>query len=59
MIKCKVLLGLTGAQWCDFIVYTSKVLSVEKIKFDQENWNRVCDRLCCYYFKRFLPVAAV
>ena len=59
MIKCKVLLGLTGAQWCDFIVYTSKVLSVEKIKFDQEHWNRLCDRLCCYYFKHFLPVAAV
>ena len=59
MIKCKVLLGLTGAQWCDFIVYTSKGLSVERIKFDQEHWNRLCDRLCCYYFKHFLLVAAV
>ena len=53
------LMGLTGAQWCDFIVYTGKGLSVERIKFDQEHWNGLCEKLCHYYFKHFLPVAAV
>ena len=53
------LMGLTGAQWCDFIVYTSTRLSVERVKFDQEHWNGLCDKLCCYNFKHFLPVAAV
>lgn len=52
------LMGLTGAQWCDFIVYTSKGLSVERIKFDQDHWDTLCEKLCDYYFKYFLPVAA-
>lgn len=53
------LMGLTGAQWCDFIVYTSKGLSVERIKFDQDHWDTLCEKLCDYYFKYFLPVAAL
>ena len=53
------LMGSTSAQWCDFIVYTSKGLSAERIKFDQEHWNGLRDKLCCYYFNYFLLVAAV
>ena len=53
------LMGLTGAQWCDFIVYTRKGLSVERIKFDQDHWDTLCEKLCDYYFKYFLPVAAL
>lgn len=53
------LMGLSGVPWCDFIVYTSKGLSVERIKFDQDHWNKLCGKLCDYYFKHFLPVAAL
>ena len=31
------LMGLSGAPWSDFIVYTSKGLSVERIKFNQDH----------------------
>ena len=30
------LMGKSGARWCDFVVYTSKGLSVKRIKFDQD-----------------------
>lgn len=47
-------MGLTGAQWCDFIVYTSKGLCVERIMFDQNKWDTLREKLCDYYFKYFL-----
>ena len=53
------LMGLTGAQWCDVIVYTSKGLSVERIKFDQDHWNALCEKLRTYYLKYFLPAPAL
>jgi len=53
------LMGLSGAKWCDFIVYTSKGMSVERIKFDQDHWDTLSGNLCEYYFKYFLPVAAL
>lgn len=40
------LMGLTGAQWCDFIVYRSKGLSVERIMFDQDYVNYISMRNC-------------
>ena len=43
----------------DFIVYTSKGMSVERIKFDQDHWDTLRGKLCEYYFKYFLPVAAL
>jgi len=39
---------LTGAQWCDFIVYTNKGLSVERIKFIQHT-GKDSEKLCDYY----------
>ena len=42
------LMGLTGAQWCDFIVYTRKGLSVERIMFDQDHWDTLRDKLSDY-----------
>ena len=32
-------MGIAGAQWCDFIVYTEKVLHVERIAFDEAYWT--------------------
>ena len=32
-------LGITGAKWCDFIVYTSKGLYFERIAFDPVFWH--------------------
>ena len=33
------LMGLTGAQWCDSVVYTSKGLSVERILSENDHWD--------------------
>ena len=33
-------MGVTGAKWCDVIVYTSKGLYVERIAFDAVFWPR-------------------
>ena len=32
------LMGVTGAQWCDFVVYTSEGMSIERIPFDERFW---------------------
>ena len=53
------LMGVTGAQWCDFMVYTRKGLTVERIKFDQDHWNSLSEKLCLYYFNHFLSAAAL
>ena len=43
----------------DFIVYMSKGLGVERIMFDQDHWDTLREKECDYYFKHFLPVAAL
>ena len=34
-------MALTGARWCDFVVYTSRGLNIERIPFDKERWSYV------------------
>lgn len=34
-------MGVSGAKWCDFIVYTNKVIYVEKIAFDPVFWQNL------------------
>ena len=37
-------------KWCDFIVYTRKGISVERLKFDQDFWdNDLLPKLCSFY----------
>lgn len=52
------LMGVTGAKWCDFVVYTSKGMSIERIPFDPQFWNELKGTLKMYYFKHFLALAA-
>ena len=33
-------LAITGAAWCDFVVYTFKGMSIQRITFDQEFWDK-------------------
>ena len=48
-------MALTGAKWCDFIVYTSRGLSIERIPFDKEPWSYIRAMLHRTYFPYFLP----
>lgn len=41
--------------WCDFVVYTPKGISVERINFDPAYWDRVRAKLTEFYDKCFGP----
>lgn len=43
-------MGITGVHWCDFICYTKKGLSIERIMFDENHWDTLCDKLCFFLF---------
>ena len=38
-------MGLSGAKWYNFIVYTSKGMSVNRIKSDQDHWDTLSGKL--------------
>ena len=38
-------MGVSGASWCDFIVYTKKGISVERIAFDPAYWAELRQKL--------------
>ena len=50
-------MGVTGAKWCDFVVYTFKGLFIERVPFDSVFWDDMKDRLEKFYFTNFLPIA--
>ena len=51
-------MGVTGAKWCDFIVYTSKGSYIERIAFDPVYWGNLENELLQYYFEHFLKFAS-
>ena len=51
-------MGVSGASWCDFIVYTKKGISVERIAFDPAYWAELRQKLASYYFANFIKHAA-
>ena len=48
-------LAITGAPWADFVVYTFKSMSVERICFDSVCWSKMLMQLNEFYFKSYLP----
>ena len=51
-------MAITGAKWCDFIVYTNVGMHIQRIQFDSIYWSELRDKLYTYYFKNFLQFAA-
>jgi len=51
-------MGVSGASWCNFIVYTKKGISAERIPFDSAYWETLKLKLCTYYFNHFIKTAA-
>ena len=41
----------TGASWCDFVIYTNKGMSMERITFDPQFWNVLNEGLKNSYFE--------
>ncbi len=48
---------VTGAKWCDFIVYSFKGLSIERIAYDDDFCTQMLEKLEMFYFRKFLPHA--
>ena len=48
-------MGITGSQWCDFVVWTPKGISIERISFDSTFWNNMIPKLENYYDSALLP----
>ena len=51
-------MAVTGAKWCDFIVYTSKGIYVQRIPFDPVFWAGLEQKLLSYYFDHFITFAS-
>ena len=50
-------MALTGAKWCDFVVYTNLGLNIDRIYFDPNHWKKLREKLHSVYFSYFLPAA--
>ena len=48
----------TSRNWCDFVVNTTKDLYVQRIRFDEQFWNKVMPKLESFYFEAILPELA-
>lgn len=48
-------LAITRRSWCDFVVYTTKDLHVERIYFDREFWSCAEVKLVDFYISCVLP----
>lgn len=34
-------MGISEAKWCDFVVFTKKGMSIERISFDAQYWTEL------------------
>lgn len=50
-------MALAGVLWCDFMIYTFKNYTIERIRFDSDFWNSMQTRLTRFYFQHILPAS--
>lgn len=43
-------MAITGTKWCDFVVYTKKGMSIERMPFDLQYWQELEDKLVFFIF---------
>ena len=48
-------MGVTQRKWCDFIVYTEKGLSIQRIYFDEVFWKDLLTKLKEFYDNCLAP----
>ena len=49
-------LAVLNLKWCDFVVWTTKDLHIERVHFDEVFWNRQClPKLTKFYYNIMLP----
>ena len=48
-------MAIGNRPWCDFIVYTQKGLSIERVHLDAEFWNKLVPKLVEFYDNCMAP----
>ena len=49
-------MAITERTWCDFVVYTEKGVSVERITYDSDFWNQdLLPKLTAFYDNCLAP----
>ncbi len=48
-------MGVTGAHWCDFVVYTFRGLCIQRIPFDALFWEEMKHSLEKFFYEKYLP----
>ena len=48
-------LALTSRKWCDFVIWTLKGISIERINFDQTFWLQMVQKLDKFYTSAIIP----
>lgn len=46
---------VTGAKFCDFVVYTKKDLFIERIVPDNATMIKILEKLCSFFVEHFKP----
>ena len=44
---------------CDFVVYTLKGAAIDRVCFGIDHWRELCDKICTFYFKHYLPILPI
>lgn len=48
-------MAIASRKWCDFVIFTTKGLSVERIAFDPDYWRTLLLKLVEFYDKCLCP----
>ncbi len=48
-------MAIYSRKWCDFVVYTEKGISVQRIEFDEIFWKDMLFKLQLFYTTAVLP----
>ncbi|KAK7502268.1 hypothetical protein BaRGS_00006632 [Batillaria attramentaria] len=48
-------MGISGRTWCDFVVWTLKGMSIERIAFDESHWQTMLTKLKGFYVDAVVP----
>ena len=49
-------MAISSRKWCDFVIYTNKKVSVERISFDEPHWMTMLPKLTDFYTKELVPI---
>ena len=53
--QVQMAMGLSQADFCDFVVYTFKGMIIIRVPFDLERFKNIVDKLSTFYKKFLLP----